>query len=225
MPLFNVTHPSYKPTIARQLVADAPPEAHPAPARPKVRRDFGQGQNASAIVSDAPVTSTQYVMVGYYSTVRAALVVNALEQGAYAPGGLPRYLASRLPTAEDPSPTTDAAAAAYAGLVVMSYLPRQLAPSEAQFASLNDATKREASMTDLSENLNRGSSALSQTLDNVHPSNVPLIPFVPTAPPWGNALCNQSQFGVTVKANGVAMNPGTGTRVLAPTNVPGFVSQ
>jgi len=225
MPLFNTTHPSYNPHIARELVVDAAPAADTAPRRPKIRTDFGQDQKASAIVADAPAKLSTYDLVGYFATVRAALVVNAMSQGAYAAGGLPRYLAAQLPTADDPSPTTAAAAEAYANLTVMSYLPPQTAPTEAQFASLNDPTKREAAMTSLSETLNSSEAAIGQTVDNVSPSNLPLIPFVPSAPPWGGALCNQSLFGVTIKSNAVALNPGTGSRVLAPSNVPGFVSQ
>lgn len=225
MPLFNVTHPSYHPHILREQVVDTLPDQNAAPRRPTIRKDFGQDVRSSAIVVDSPTRLSTYNLVGYFSTVRAALVVNSLAMGAYSAGGLPRYLAAQLPTAEDPSPTTNSNSTAYANLQTMSYLPPQTALTEAQFSNLNDPTKREAAMTSLSETINGTGQAQQQTLDNVVPNNLPLIPYVPSVPPWGNLLCNQSQFGVTIKTNTVALNPGTGSTVIQPSNVPGFVSQ
>lgn len=225
MPLFNTTHPSYAPHYLREQVDQLPVPDTTAPSRPKVRTDFGQSTTASAIVSDRPAALSTYNLVGYFSTVRAALVINSLSMGAFAAGGLPRYLAAQLPTADDPSPTANAAATAYANHKTMSYLPAQLAPTQQQFATLNDPTKREDAMTSLSETLNGNSTGIPQTLDNVNANNLPLIPYAPSVPPWGGVLCNQSQFGVTIKTNTVALNPGTGTTLLAPTNVPGFVTQ
>lgn len=225
MPLFNITHPSYRPNIVRtQVVEDLTPAPN-TPTRPKIRTDFGQSVAASAIISDKPASLTTYNVSGYFATVRAAMVVNALSMGAFSAGGLPRYLAAQLPSADDPSPTTAAADEAYANLQVMSYLPPQIAPSQQQFANLNDPTKRESAMTSLSEQLNSSSAGLTQTLDNVISNNRPLIPYVASVPPWGGVLCNQSKFGVQIKTNAVALNPGTGTTVLQPTNVPGFVAQ
>ena len=225
MSLFNTTHPSYNPNIVRNQVVDPKPTQPNTPRRPTVRRDFGQDLNTSAIVASQPAVLHLYQLSGYFSTVRAAMVVNSLSAGAFSAGGLPRYLASKLPTANDPSPTVDASAANYANHQTMSYLPEQIAASQATFANLNDPTKREATMTSLSETINGSASGLPQTLDNVVPNNVPLIPFAPSVPPWGGALCNQSQFGVTIKTNTVSLNPGTGSTVLQPTNVPGFVAQ
>jgi hypothetical protein len=225
MPLFNTTHPSYRPHYVRDRVQPTEQPQPNTPRRPTVRRDFGQDLNASAIVANQPATLHMYSLSGYFSTVRAAMVVNSLAAGAFAPGGLPRYLASKLPTASNPSPTVDAAATNYANHQVMSYLPSQIAAPQAMFASLNDPTKRESLMTSLSETINGSASGLPQTLDNVIPNNVPLIPFKPSIPPWGGVLCNQSQFGVTIKTNAISLNPGTGSTVLQPTNVPGFVSQ
>jgi hypothetical protein len=225
MPLFNTTHPSYRPNIVRTLVTDDLTPAPDTPSRPKIRTDFGQSVSASAIVANTPASLTTYNVSGYFATVRAALVVNALSMGAFSAGGLPRYLAAQLPSADDPSPTAGAATEAYANLQTMSYLPPQIAPSEQQFNNLDDPTKREAAMTSLSETINNSSSGLAQTLDNVISSNRPLIPYVASVPPWGGVLCNQSQFGVQIKTNAVALNPGTGTTVLQPTNVPGFVAQ
>jgi hypothetical protein len=225
VPLFNVTHPSYRPNIVRtQVTDDLTPPAN-TPTRPKIRTDFGQSVSASAIVSDMPASLTSYNVSGYFATVRAAMVVNALSMGAFAAGGLPRYLAAQLPSADDPSPTTNAATEAYANLQTMSYLPPQIAPSQQRFSDLNDPTKRESAMTSLSETINASQSGLAQTLDNVIPNNRPLIPYVESVPPWGGVLCNQTQFGVRIKTNAVALNPGTGTTVLQPSNVPGFVSQ
>ncbi|MFA6132479.1 MAG: hypothetical protein WC869_00530 [Phycisphaerae bacterium] len=225
MPLFNTTHPSYQPHFLRNLVNDVTPDPNAGPVRPRIRTDFGQSTQASAIVAEKPASLSTYNISGYFATVRAALVINAISMGAYDAGGLPRYLAAQLPTAEDPSPTTDANTSAYSDLQVMSYLPPQTAPSQDTFANLNDPTKREAAMTSLSDTIHRTSAAQTQSLDNVIPSNLPLIPFVPSVPPWGNLLCNQSQFGVTIQTNAVALNPGTGSTVLQPSNVPGFVSQ
>lgn len=225
MPLFNTTHPSYAPHYLREIVRDLTAPANNTPVRPKIRSDFGQNVKASAIQSNLPATLTTYSLAGYFSTVRAALTVNALSLGAFAAGGLPRYLATQLPTAADPAPTADAASTAFANLKTMSYLPPQLAPTQQQFNSLNDPTKREASMTSLSDSINGSSQGLKQTVDNSVTNNLPLIPYVPSVPPWGGVLCNQSQFGVTIKTNAVALNPGTGTTLLAPTNVPGFVAQ
>jgi hypothetical protein len=225
MPLFNTTHPSYAPHYLREQVRDIVTPANNTPTRPKVRSDFGPTPRASAIQSNQPAALTTYSLAGYFSTVRAALVINSLALGAFAAGGLPRYLASQLPTAADPAPAADAASTAFTNLRTMSYLPPQLAPTQQQFNSLNDSTKREALLTDLSDSINGSTRGLKQTVDNSVPNNRPLIPYVPSAPPWGGALCNQSQFGVTIKTNVVAMNPGTGTTLLAPTNVPGFVAQ
>lgn len=225
MPLFNTTHPSYTPHYLREQVRDPVAPANNTPVRPKIRSDFGQNVKASAIRSDQPATLTTYSLAGYFSTVRAALTVNALSLGAFASGGLPRYLASQLPTADDPAPTADSAGTAFTNLKTMSYLPPQLTPTPQQFKSLHDPTKREASLTSLSDSINGSTRGVPQTVDTPLTNNLPLIPYVPSVPPWGGVLCNQSQFGVTIKTNAVALNPGTGTTLLAPTNVPGFVAQ
>lgn len=218
MPLFNVTHPSYRPNIVKnQVVEQAAPEPN-TPRRPTVRTDFGVTPRASAIVSDAPGRLATYDLVGYFSSMRAALVANALSLGAFSSGGLPRYLAAQLPTADEPAPSAAAADAAYANLLVMSYLPPQTAPTAQEFRSLHDSTKREASMSDLAESLNNSGQAIAQTTDNVVNNSKPLIPYAASVPPWGNLLCNQSRFGVQVRTAG-------GTETVKPTNVPGFVAE
>lgn len=225
MPLFNVTHPSYTPHYVRERVVDQPNLGPQAPRRPRIRTDFGQSVEAPATVASAPAPLTPYAMVGYFATVRAALVVNALQMGAWDTGGLPRYLAKQLPTAEDTSPTTQANADAYKAHKTSSYLPVQTDVSEAEFSNLNDPTKRPAAMAGQAAKLNAVSAIPAQTLDNVSPTNAPLIPYAPSVPPWGHLLCNQSYFGVQVTVKEVGLNPGTSVATLEPSNVPGFVSQ
>lgn len=217
MPLFNVTHPSYRPNIVKEQVVEQTTPQPNTPRRPTVRKDFGQDVSSSAVVAEKPARLSTYDLVGYFATVRAALVVNTLAAGAFEAGGLPRYLAAQLPTAEDPSPTTEDASEAYANLKTMSYLPAQTEPSEETFTSLYDSTKREAAMTSQAETLNQSGLAIPQTQDNVNANSRPLIPYTASVPPWGGALCNQSQFGVSIRT-------ATGTQVLQPTNVPGFVA-
>lgn len=218
MPLFNVTHPSFQPHYNSNQVQPATPVTNEAPQRPRVRVDFGQPQ-AAPVVSSIPAQLTTYAVDGYFATIRAALVANALQQGAWEVNGLPRYLAGQLPTAEDAAPTQAANAADYQAHLTMSYLPAQTEASEEAFQSLNDPTKRPSTMASMAATLAGGASAaLGQTQDNVSPSNLPLIPFKPSPPPWGYGLCNQSQFPVNI---GTAQNP-----VLAQaSNVPGFVAQ
>lgn len=225
MPLFNTTHPSYKPHYVSERVVDTIAPTAPAPSRPRVRTDFGQSVAAPATIVSAPARLTPYNLSGYFSTVRAALILNAIQMGAYTTGGLPRYLAKQLPTANDPSPTAKVNSSQYDAHKTMSYLPAQTEVSPAEFASLNDPTKRSSAMAGLSAQLAGGSSILAQTLDNVAPSNLPLIPYAPSVPPWGHLLCNQSYFGVQIQTREVALNPGANPAVLAPSNVPGFISQ
>lgn len=225
MPLFNVTHPNYKPHFVSNRVVDETNLGPAAPQRPRIRTDFGQQVAAPATIVSAPAPLTPYSLSGYFSTVRSALVLNAIQMGAWGNDGLPRYLAKQLPTASDPSPTVDAQATAYQAHRTMSYLPAQTDVSEAEFASLNDPTKRAASMASLSDSLSGGVQTLAQTLDNVAPAAVPLIPFSPSVPPWGHQLCNQSYFGVQITTKEVGLNPGTSVAVLQPSNVPGFISQ
>lgn len=225
MPLFNVTHPSYTPHYVRERVVDPVNLGQQAPSRPRIRTDFGQSVEAPATIASAPSSLTPYVMVGYFSSVRAAIVVNALQAGAWNAGGLPRYLAKQLPTADDTSPTVQANAAAYAAHKTSSYLPVQTDVSEGEFASLNDPTKRAAVMGAQAAKINGASAIPIQTLDNVSATNAPLIPYAPSVPPWGHLLCNQSYFGVQITVKEVGLNPGTSVATLEPSNVPGFISQ
>lgn len=228
MPLFNATHPRPAPHFVSQRVVDAPAAVRPQPnpSRPRVRTDFGQMMAAPATVASAPKAASSYPVSGYFSTIRAALVANSLQLGAWNPSGFPRYLAAQLPTAGDPSPSAADNATDYANHLTMSYLPAQTEVTAQTFASLNDPTKRPSAMSSLTTNINGGTAdSQPQTLDNVQPSNVPLIPYAPSVPPWGNLLCNQSYFGVQIRTAGVALNPGNTIAVLQPSNVPGFVSQ
>ncbi len=217
MPLFNVTHPSFKPHYIAKQVPDEAVPTNTAPQRPKIRTDFGVAAPAPVVVSE-PAPLHTYSVDGYFSTIRACLVVTAIQQGAWEPNGLPRYLASQLPTSGDAAPSTKANADAYQNHKTMSYLPVQTEVSQDVFQSMNDATQRAAAMANQASVLAGGGSAsLSQTRDNVQVSDLPLIPYTP-AVPWGNALCNQSQFPVNV---GTAQNP----QLVQASNVPGFVSE
>jgi len=223
MPLFNITHPTYAPHFLRTQVAAPAVSQLTATTRPTIRVDFGQNINAQPIIAPTPQLPQTTPVIGYFSTIRAAMVCNSLDNGVWAPNGLSQYLAAQLPTASDAAPSAAQVSTDYANHLTMSYLPPQTEVDAATYATLDDPTKRPSSMASLSAQISGGTTTRPQSLENVVSSSLPLIPFTQTRPPWGSTLCNQSQFGVVTPPNALSPNP-TNT-VLAPVNVPGFVSQ